>query len=305
MIVELNRAFKNYKFTESNHTYVNTTTGEELISVTGLLKKLKPDFDSNYWATYTALKRNGFKVQPIYPDNVKIEGITYNIEPAKLLVVSPTVEDIKDEWSIAALNGQSLGTFLHNTMENNMMRKSIDLNIPKYVLNLDSLETIKYLKHRDILKNMSDAFYTDFIERYTPITTEYVLGDSELNIAGTFDLLAVDNETNEVVLWDYKTDKQIRSKSEYGNKINVFNIDDCELNKYSLQMSIYKYLIEKNTGIKISCCKIAHFDYRYENISVMTATNYDDAVKEFFKNDDNKSIYFGYKTINKRKRTRR
>lgn len=306
MITELYNAFKHIKFTESNHTYVNLLTGEEFISVTTLLKKLKPEFDSKYWSLYTALKRNGHAIQPRYP-NIRIENSTLSVEDIEALnlELNPSVDDIKEEWAISAISGQTLGTFLHNRMEYNILRKDIEQDVPAFVFNLKSYMAIKYLKNRNILKEMADNFYTEFISKYTPITTEFVIGDEDLKIAGTFDLLALNNETNEIELWDYKTDKEIKFHSEYNKKLNVFNIDDCEFNKYSLQLSIYKYLLEKNTNLKISTCKIAHFSYLKESVEVIEILDLSDLVKEFFENNENKSIYFGHKTINKRKRTRR
>ena len=100
-----------------------------------------------------------------------------------------------------------------------------------------------------------------------------------------------DKETNEIELWDFKTDKEIKTQSDYGNKIKYFNIDDCELNKYSLQLGIYKYLIEKNTKINISKCKIIHFSSKAQTYTVYDTLDYHDKIKEFFEDDNNKSIY--------------
>ena len=306
MIVEINKAFKNYRFKESNHTYVDLTTGQELISVTTVLKKLRPEFDSRYWSTFTALKRNDIKVKPSYPTSIRIDNVSYTLDQIDEmnLELNPTIQDIRDEWNISMLCGQTLGTYTHNTLENLFLRKDIEQSVPAFVFNLKSYETIKYLKNRELLKYLADNFYTDFIEKYTPIVTECVVGDADLGIAGMFDILVKNNETNEIELWDYKTDKEIKYFSEYNNLINIFNIDDCEMNKYSLQLSIYKYLIEKNTNIQISKCNIAHFNYRKGDVNTIEAIDFSNEVKEFFENNDNKSIYFGFKTTDKRKRSR-
>jgi len=307
MILELNNSFKHIVFTEHNHTYVDTTTGEQIISVTTLLKKLKPEFNSKFWSIYTALKRNNIKVSPRYPEHIIVEGKSFTPDEVNVLYkdLNPSVEDIKQEWAISNLVGTTLGTYLHNNLEYKFMRKNIDQPLPDFVTSLNAKDAVRYIKSREMLSELATKFYDDFIQIYTPITTEFIVGDTDLKIAGTFDLLVYNNDTNEIELWDYKTDKEIKFSSEHGNKLSVFNIDDCEYNKYSLQLSIYKYLIEKNTNLKISKCNIAHFSYRKEEFEIIPVLDLTESVKEFFENEHNKSIYFGSSSVNKTKRTRR
>lgn len=292
MILQLQNKFKNIKYVDKFHQYYNNDTGESLLSVTTLLKKLKPEFDSPFWSTYTSLKRSGYEdLKPNPPFKIYVNGTQFDLNQIQQWDLPITHIDIKKEWDILSKIGNSLGTFLHNTIELKMLRKEIDQDIPAFVSGLSSLEAIRYLKSRDTLKSMADEFYDEFIQNYIPIYTEFVVGDPELGISGTFDLLVQNIETGEIELWDYKTDKQIRYKSEYRNKIKYFNVDDCEYEKYSLQLNIYKYLIEKNTDIKISKCKIVHFNHRVGTFSTIETKDVYDSVKEFFENDYDKSIY--------------
>lgn len=293
MIEQLQQSFKNIKYIDKNHQYYNNDTGESLISVTTYLNKLKTPFDSLYWATYTALKRNGYtKLKPAPPFKIYVNDTCFDINQIQEWDMSITIDDIKHEWDIASKIGTSLGTFLHNTIENKMLRKEIEFEIPKFVSGLSSLEAIRYLKAREVLNNLADDFYNEFIENYIPLYTEYIVGDADLGIAGTFDLLVLNIKTGEIELWDYKTDKEIKYKSDYNNKIKYFEMDDCNFNKYSLQLSIYKYLIEKNTDLKISKCKIIHFDYKNNTFNTMEIIDCFQQVKEFFENDNSKSIHF-------------
>lgn len=291
-MIELQNTFKNIHYVDKYHTYYDKNTGENLVSVTTLLKKLRPTFDSVFWSTYTALKRSGYTdLKPNPPFKIDVNGTQFDINQIKEWKLDVTPDDMRKEWDLTSKIGTTLGTYLHNTIENKMLRKELEQDIPAFVSSMKSLEAIRYLKSREILKNQADEFYELFIENYIPLYTEFVVGDVDLGIAGTFDLLVSDNKTNEIELWDYKTDKNIRHKSEYRNKIKVFNCDDCEFEKYSLQLNIYKYLIEKNTTIKISKCKIVHFDYRNNNFSVFETKDYSKEVKEFFENGYDKSIY--------------
>lgn len=293
MNLELQTKFQNIKYVDKHHLYYDSNTGESLTSVTTLLKHLKQPFDSVYWSTYTALKRSGYtKLKPAPPYKIYVNDTCHDINSIREWKLEITPDDIKQEWDLASKTGTTLGNFLHNTLENKMLRKEIEQEIPMFVSGLRSLEAIRYLKSRDVLKTLADAFYEEFITSYAPLCMEFVVGDSELGIAGTFDMLVYNLKTNEIELWDYKTDKQIRYKSDYGTKIKTFNVDDCEFEKYSLQLNIYKYLIEKNTSIKISKCKIVHFDYRNNAFKIIDTKDSFDAVKNFFENDNSKSIYF-------------
>jgi hypothetical protein len=42
-------------------------------------------------------------------------------------------------------------------------------------------------------------------------------------------------------------------KSAFKNKFKspISHLDECEFNTYSLQLNLYKYIIEKNTNLKI------------------------------------------------------
>lgn len=304
MIDKLYDAFKHIRFIEHNHTYVDTTSGQEIISVTGLLKKLRPEFDLDYWSLFTALKREGHLINAKYPDYIRVNGENLPLDACRLLISEDSVDDVKYEWATSATIGQRLGTILHNKMESLFYRKEVRVPPPDFIINLKSHKAIEVIRGKNTLENMATELYENLYEKYIPIAMEFVIGDTELQIAGTFDSLFLNKETGELELWDYKTDKEIKFSSKYNSKIKVFDIDDCEFNKYSLQLSIYKYLIEKNTDLKIGVCKIAHFNYRTETITIIPAADFKDQVKEFFENDDNKSIYFRFKTTIKRKRSR-
>jgi len=292
MILDFYTNFQNIKYIDDAHLYYDSNTGESLISVTTLLKKLKSPFESTFWACYTALKRNGFEnIRPMKPYKIMVDGAIYDIDDIKLWELEITYKDILKEWDIKSKIGTTLGTFLHNSIENLIHRKELNQEIPAFVSNLPTLKAIEYLNTRKTLTQLASSFYENLTDRYIPLLTEFVIGDADLKIAGTFDLLVLDKETNEIELWDFKTDKEIKTTSEYGNKIKYFNIDDCELNKYSLQLGIYKYLIEKNTSIKIARCKIIHFSSKVQLYTVYDTLDYNDNIKEFFQNDNNKSIY--------------
>ena len=73
-------------------------------------------------------------------------------------------------------------------------------------------------------------------------------------------------------------------KSDYGNKMKgpLYMLDDCEFNTYSLQLSVYKKIIEMNTNIKLGESSIVWFNEENQNYKVITCNDYSDHVDTIF-----------------------
>ena len=275
MILQLNTAFKNILFSSKNHQYF-TKDGEELISVTKLISKLKPKFNSDFWSTLKAYEFSGYKTKPLFTsDGMNLKCFMANSDKIYLdqdhshLQVTP--EMVSLQWSIDSQVGTSRGTYCHNYLENleNRLLDKPELNIPK---GLTTIATINYVRSIDVANKLCNQFLEDY-SYLVPIAIEYKIGDLEMGVAGTLDRLYYNTRTNDLEIWDFKTDKKIASSNKY-QKIRIFDIDDCEISKYSIQTSLYKYIIEKNTDLKIDACNIAHLNIKNESVDVYECTDY-------------------------------
>ena len=105
-------------------------------------------------------------------------------------------------------------------------------------------------------------FYSDSKGSLIPIRSELVVGDPEYNITGTVDQLFYNKKHDEYQIFDWKTNKEINKESMFGNKfvIPINHLDECEFNTYSLQLTTYKRIIERNTNIKIGKLYIVWFN---------------------------------------------
>lgn len=92
--------------------------------------------------------------------------------------------------------------------------------------------------------------------------------DDYLMISGQLDLLIKDG--NDITIVDYKTNKKIDMKSYFDNstkksqkmKFPLNDIDDCNFYHYSMQLSVYSYLLQKiNPKFKIKKLIIHHIDH--------------------------------------------
>ena len=94
------------------------------------------------------------------------------------------------------------------------------------------------------------------------------------------DMLVYNTKLKQFEILDYKTNKNITHYSVYKSKMRypVEHLDSCEVNTYSLQLSLYKYFIEKYTGIAIGACRVIWFNTKNDNYKVITLNKLDEEV---------------------------
>jgi len=131
--------------------------------------------------------------------------------------------------------------------------------------------------------NVGRKLCEDFVEyakkNLILVVAEFVIGDPELGLAGRFDRLYFNRETCQYEIWDFKTDKQIRYKSSFG-KLAVFNLPDCEFEKYSLQTSIYRKIIQDNLDVELGESRVVHLNIKENKWEIVVCKDYTDLIAE-------------------------
>ena len=148
-----------------------------------------------------------------------------------------TKEDILQSWRDAADHG----TKVHEELENYILNNK-EITEPK------AEQGIKWLNKFRLKSNFE-------------IFSEVIIYSEELKISGTIDLLLYDKNCNKYIIMDWKTSKNIRTKSfnnEKGISPATSNIDDSKFNHYALQLSLYRYLLETDYNLDISEHIIIH-----------------------------------------------
>lgn len=136
-----------------------------------------------------------------------------------------TVKELEDIWEAKKEAGISRGKYLHNYIENALQRK-YDNNV------------ICELKRQAL--SFVDKFYAHHI------VSELVIGNDI--IGGMIDNLSLID--GKLYIVDYKTDKKFTEDSNYYYLPPISHLSKCEFNKYSLQTSIYRMLLEER-GFKV------------------------------------------------------
>ena len=80
-----------------------------------------------------------------------------------------------------------------------------------------------------------------------------MIGDVDTKICGTVDNISLNKKTGELAIFDYKTNQKIKTEGyKKETLLQPFkHLQNCEMVKYSLQLWIYKLILEKNTPYKV------------------------------------------------------
>lgn len=204
------------QFDEPTHTY--TIDGDNTVkytSVTTLIHKFFPHFDAD---SVIEKMRMGKNWNP--------ENKYYNLTNA----------EIKAEWAKTGKEASQQGTLMHLNIENYYNGKGFT---PGFI------ETPEYKLFQEYLADHAN---------YKPYRTEWTIFSTRYRVAGSVDMLYIDpNDPEKLIIADWKRSKEIKfeNKWEKGYK-PIEHLDNCNFIHYSLQLNIYRLIIEKYYGKRVS-----------------------------------------------------
>ena len=137
-------------------------------------------------------------------------------------------EDIKDE-----------GSAVHKELENYILSGKIP-TLPKAISGMNWFD-------------QEIEFYGD------KVFPEIIVFSEELEVAGTMDLLVYNSNNGECNIFDWKTSKKI----DYNGRKQAITracagLTDCRFDQYSLQLTMYSYLLENYHDIKVTNKYMVH-----------------------------------------------
>ena len=245
--------FNQITFVENIHKYYINQEPSAPVSVTGFISKFKPKFDEDKWARIKAKKL----------------GIS--------------ADEMKFIWREKNLFSTTIGTCFHKIAES--VYTGVKYHINKYELQA-SLGDSSYEDLRDLLPVFVEQFkifYNSTKNILDPIKNELVIGDLDgTRICGTMDMLVYNNRSKQYEIYDFKTNKDITYSSAYKERYStpLDDLEVCEYNTYSLQLSFYKYIIEKYTNLKIGALYIVWFDRLKNKPEIIDVKDYTGYVKK-------------------------
>lgn len=156
-----------------------------------------------------------------------------------------TVEQVFAEWEAAKL----LGINTHKHIQEMLLGKNGKPTDPFLSLNTKPAEFTAF-----------DVFWAQLSQMvsYEKKHVEWIIGDDELGLAGNLDTMFFSPTTGQYHIWDWKTGK-FTLDNQFACLFHPFNdLDASKLNIYSLQVSAYRLMVERNTGLILGDSYLVH-----------------------------------------------
>lgn len=249
----LTDTFKEFKFFEKDHHYEfkDKRVG---ISVTSLIGQYENEFDK------------------------------YNIASMVANRDKKDITQVLKEWQYKADFACTKGSTCHEFAQTRWTKEP-------YVLDKFD-DSDEYLNAVLKIQKQAVNFYEDYKDVFESLFAELVVGSEEFDIASAVDHLFYNKLTGGLVLVDYKTNSILKGYNDDGKntkyakkmKFPLNNLKDITLEHYHLQLSIYKYLIEKYTNLKVDEMFIVYFSENIENYEIIEIPYLKEEVEKILEN---------------------
>lgn len=143
-----------------------------------------------------------------------------------------TAGAIKRQWAEAGADASTRGTRMHKSIE--LFYNGQDTT------GYEGEEFDRFLQ-----------FHAEH-EHLKAYRTEWEIFDEDLKIAGSVDMVFRDTTTQEFLIYDWKRSKEIKFCNPWAKGLPPLDgRDDCNFVSYSLQLNIYRYILETRYGLTI------------------------------------------------------
>jgi ATP-dependent exoDNAse (exonuclease V) beta subunit len=231
--------FKNIEFIPENHTYlINNKIAQ---SVTTTLKQYVKPFERDYWANKKA-------------DETGV-----------------SVDDILLKWEYNAKFSQIKGTLVHQFLECSLTNQGFEYP-EELIVNEFGFDPIQ--TPFNSIVELAKQFLSDIDNKMYPVASELIIGHSEYLVGGTIDQLFYNKKSGNLEIWDWKTNKEIKTTSRYYHLAPLDHIPDAELDHYSLQLALYKYIVESSTGLQLGNSYIVWLNENASKYQIYKAHDY-------------------------------
>ena len=172
------------------------------------------------------------------------------------------------EWKESNDRANFLGTATHEWIENYF--KGTWQCLPT---DIDIIDRI----------NKFNKIYSTHLHKLTPIKFEQRIFSKKLKIAGTIDSLFTYKDS--LVMLDWKTNKKFTIKNDWGSKLlSPFEKwDQCHLNEYSIQLSLYSLILEE-VGLDVKICYLVHIGPE-SDAQIHRCHDFKEVIREYLENN--------------------
>ena len=233
------------EFYDPTHTYKIDGSSDNIVSSTGVISKYFEKFDSDKIIS-NIVKSDKWLNDKSYK-YYKIPG-----------------NEIKKIWEESGKNASELGTKMHEKIE--------------YFYNDNDIEIYDNETELDYFLN----FYNDNkdLDIYR---TEFVIFAEDLLIGGSIDAM-FKNDDGTYDLYDWKRSKEIKKEGFFNKKAKgrLNHLSDCNYSKYSLQLNLYRKILEDYYGYKIRNMNIVVFHPNNKNYIIHPVSRMESEIEIIF-----------------------
>lgn len=204
--------------------------------------------------------------------------------------IESAVAQLKQKWNNEAAGSVRMHSLLEKSFKADICnRKAVKLGSNTLEAKILSAKALEYERGAESLKNASNNL--DFILAGEKIKLEAVemekfIIEPNRNVRGRIDGIFKSpmNESN-VYLVDWKQCKDIYRS--FGCGRNIFKqFDNTRFNKFSLQLNIYKYILENEYKTIVDKMIVINKDSVDGNIKYITVPNMQVFIQELFENEN-------------------
>ena len=158
---------------------------------------------------------------------------------------------LREVWESKGAIASQAGTFLHKQIEDYLNGKEI----PELLCDVNY--NGNYVKVNETVDISREWSYFKAFERNTtfvPFRTEWRIYDADARMAGTLDFVCCRPDgTYEIYDWKRSNKIDPNETNRWASGMNgLEHLTDTSYSHYCLQQNLYRYMLEKNYGIKVS-----------------------------------------------------
>ena len=189
------------------------------------------------------------------------------------------VEETLTKWDRNGKMACEVGTFVHEQTENYFRDGTFETDC-----------IFEYAGTREhISVEREKQYFLRFVEKYQikPYRQEWPVFDTELNIAGTIDMICKEADGT-FTIYDWKrSGKVVNTQGApivegFGGKrgFNGISLPDTPYYHYCIQQNLYRYMLEKNYGIKVKAMNLVVLCPDYPTYYVVSVPKMDDVIQQ-------------------------
>jgi len=218
MITVKNPKGRKITFDEDKHKY-HDEKGNQYRSCTTIVHSLFPEFKRDMMAYVVGRKRLMKEEGYATKDDVPVPKC---MEMKKVVLA---------EWEENRIMACDIGTQVHRYAECKMLGIPFDMDLTG--------------TRQEKMSKVVDKFLLELEKQYKFMESEKIVFSPKILLAGTVDLIMERKKDKKLCIFDWKTNKAIKSTDSYGGKGLLFleHIENCNYWHYVLQLNIYRWVL--------------------------------------------------------------